>query len=139
MIRQDQSKKKLRLLAFGAGALFLLAAGGGVATYVSLNQRAEAQKIANDAAVKQAEAQAEAARKDYQTALANIDNLKKQLESATDEATRQKLQRQLDEATKKATAVRGASGTGGPRPTGPSAPAGAGKGKCAPGDPLCVE
>lgn len=139
MIRQDQSKKKLRLVAYGAAALFVLASAGGIGTYISLGRQADEQRRIAAETARQVEVERQRLNEERQKALAEIASLKKNLDSATDEATRQKLQRQLDDATRRAnTPTRG----GGPaRPSGPGAPAGAAKtgGKCAPGDPLCVE
>jgi hypothetical protein len=112
----------------------VLTAAGGIGTYVTLDKRAQEQKKVAEENERRLQAEGQKAREDYQKALADIAALKQNLESATDEATRQKLQRQLDEATRRAsTAARGATA----KPSGPSAPAG--RGKCAPGDPLCVE
>jgi colicin import membrane protein len=66
-----------------------------------------------------------------------VDGLLAQLSSATDEATRLKLQKQL-EAERAATEAIRSKGGGGPAPKAGGG-SGAPKAKCTPGDPLCSD
>jgi septal ring factor EnvC (AmiA/AmiB activator) len=135
MIRQDQSKKKLRLLAFGAGALFLLAAGGGVATYVSLDREAEARQARHDRELKDAEERLKRARDEQAGAAAEIERLTKAAAEAKDQVTRDKVARDLEAAQRKKKAADSAVHQ--QSEAKPSLPGGH---ECPPGslDPLCV-
>ncbi|HEU4407546.1 MAG TPA: hypothetical protein VFS43_19930, partial [Polyangiaceae bacterium] len=134
-IRQDQGKKKLRLIAGGAAGLFVLASVIGIVTFVNLQDRAKEQEAARIAAVKQAEAEQARARAEVQKALADIAALQEQLHKTTNEVERQRLEKQIKEMNQRV------PGPGGPaRKPGAGAPAATGKDKdCPPGsmDPMC--
>ncbi|HEU4534819.1 MAG TPA: hypothetical protein VFS00_11900 [Polyangiaceae bacterium] len=133
MIRQDQSKKKLRWAAYGAAALFVLTAAGGVGIYVKLQNEAQAEQIAREESARQAEADQARTRAEYQKALDDIADLKKRLQSTSSEVERQKLERQLKELNQHAP-----PGPGVKKP-GASPAGGKREDDCPPGslDPMC--
>jgi colicin import membrane protein len=134
LIRQDQSKKKLRWAAYGAAALFLLTAVGGVGIYVKLQNEAKAEQIMREASARQAEADQQRTRAEYQKALDDISDLKKRLQSTTNEVDRQKLERQLKELNQHAP-----PNPVGKKPAGTPNPGGKREDDCPPGslDPMC--
>lgn len=133
-IKEDDHKKKLRnwLIIGGIGAVVVLGVVGGLG-YRSYTEGKEAERMAieqkrvADLERKKLEAQMEEQRK-------KVDSLIGQLSSASDEATRLKLQKQLDEERAKTEKIRVGVGSGGR----PSSGTGAAKPcNCTPGDPLC--
>jgi colicin import membrane protein len=133
-IKQDQGKKKLRLIAGGAGLLFVIASVIGVTVVVNLQDKAKEDEVARVEAQKRAETEQARQRAEYQKALADITALQEQLKKTTNEVDRQKLEKQIKEMNQRVPQ----QGQGSRRnPTAPTAPA-AGH-DCPPGsmDPLC--
>ena len=135
-LQHDQSKKKLRNMLIG-GSIFVVLVGSGVGyAVVDNNRKAEAQKNALEAQAREAAENAKKLEQQQKEQQQKIDSLIAQLSSASDEATRLKLQQQLkaEQAKHEALAKPGAGGTGGAaKPNTPTKPAC----KCTPGDPLC--
>ena len=132
-IRQDEGKKKLRLIAGGAAGLFVLASIIGVTVVINLQDQAKADEVARVAATKKTEAEQARQRAEYQKALADIAALQEQLKKTTNDVERQKLEKQLKEMNQRVPQVPKRN------PTSPTAAPGPGKDNCPPGsmDPMC--
>jgi colicin import membrane protein len=134
-LQHDHSKKKLRnMLIGGAVAVVLIGSGVGYAV-VDNNRKSEATRLALEDQARQAAENAKKLEAQQKEQQAKIDSLIGQLSSASDEATKLKLQKQLqaEQAAAAALTKPGAAGPGGPKPTTPAKAAC----KCTPGDPLC--
>jgi colicin import membrane protein len=135
-IKEDQGKKKLRNMLIIGGVSAVLVLGLVVGLSVKSSNENEA-KIA--AAAEQAR-QAQEERKKFEAQLTEqnkkVDSLMAQLSSASDEATRLKLQKQLEEERAKTERIR--TSGGGAKPSGGGNTGAASKPcNCTPGDPLC--
>jgi colicin import membrane protein len=147
-LKQDQSKKKLKVAVGSAVALLVIALVGGGFTVMRTAQEREKQaalRLEAEMREKKAGEEAERARKEadenLKRLMGEIDKLKGDLENASD-AEKEAIQAELDK--KLATAgKRPNSSTGGSKPSsgGASKPAKPSKPKpacdCPPGDPLC--
>ncbi|MFO0758245.1 MAG: hypothetical protein U0359_17250 [Byssovorax sp.] len=134
-LKHDESKKKLRNMLIGGG-IFVVLAGTAIGyAVVDNNRKAEAQRLALEAQAREAAENAKKLEQQQKEQQAKIDSLMTQLSSASDEATRLKLQQQIkaEQAAKEALSKPGAGGPAGPKPDKPAKPAC----KCTPGDPLC--
>ncbi|MCU0682142.1 MAG: hypothetical protein MUF34_07795 [Polyangiaceae bacterium] len=114
--------------------MILLTAVGGVGIYVKLQNEAKAEQIMREASARQAEADQQRTRAEYQKALDDISDLKKRLQSTTNEVDRQKLERQLKELNQ-----RTPPNPVGKKPAGTPNPGGKREDDCPPGslDPMC--
>lgn len=134
-LKHDESKKKLRKTLFGViGGVVLV--GGITATLVVREiQERDRVRAAQEQQLKESQEKLEKAMAELKASEGKESELKRQLDSAKDEATRLALQKQLEAEQEKQKQLRGAgAGRGG-------APGGGGGTKaacnCAPGDPLC--
>jgi len=137
MVTQDKSKKRLVLIASGAGVLFIGALVGGAVLYSNAQKRQqELQAQLSDLTAKQEENNRK------------MSDLNEQLGKATSPEDRARLEQQIEDAKKKAAEIAAAQQsvkTGGTvRPTGgggtPVVRSNLPKCKCTgTGDPLCSE
>ncbi|EYF02450.1 hypothetical protein [Chondromyces apiculatus] len=135
-LKHDESKKKLRKLLIGVvSGVVVLGALAGFLVKREIDER-DRQTAAQQAAMAEANeklAKLEAERVNSEKKEAE---LKRQLDSAKDEATRLALQKQLEAEQEKQKQIKGAAAGAG---AGKGAGAGAGSKpcNCSPGDPLC--
>jgi colicin import membrane protein len=137
-IKNDESKRKLRNMLIGGGAVATLVLGlGGWFAYSSYQQYqldiAKQEEIS-----RQLEAEKAALSKQLTEGRDRISSLESDFANAKDEAERAKLQKRLDEAKAEQQALQQQMGkVGGPRPAGGDKPAAKPVCNCDPNDPLC--
>lgn len=134
-LQHDESKKKLRKLLIGVIAGVVVVAVGAGFVINDTIQKNEVARVAQEARARDAEEQVkrlEAARKESE---AKEGELRRQLDTAKDDATRLALQKQLEAEQEKQKQLRTGGGgrAGGAPASGGNKPAC----NCAPGDPLC--